>query len=292
MPVYKGGGYMRKGVLYEGPTLPRGRPKKATLVVTAPKSKAKLSKSTKAAITSLIKTQQELKFAPNLTIADSVYVAGAGLNYNGSTNLNGWCSGPSQGTGIIPTIGQGASEGARIGNKIRPKYFNLRYSLNALETTDASSASNTNPFRGVPFMVRVIVFRHRYATDDYSQTGILNNGNTSEDIGNTIDDLFKPYNRDEYHIMYSKQFKMSAAQHSNTNGVTDSNVAPGCSPFIVKNVSIKLPKVLMFNDGTTSPTNQNMFMAVCVVNTNGQAISTSQRRLLINAEANLSFYDA
>lgn len=292
MAIYKSGGYRRKGVLYEGPTMPRGRPKKAAIVLTTSRPKASLSKTTKKAINTMIKRQQELKFAPNLTLADNINVAGSGLNYNGSTNLNGWNSGPAQGTGIIPLIGQGASEGARIGNKIRPKSLNLRFALSALETTDASSASNTNPFRGVPFMVRVLVFRHKYAQDDFGTTGILNNGNTSEDLGPAIDDLFKPYNKDEYTIYYSKNFLMSAAQHSNANGVSDSNVPPGASQFIVRNVRIKLPKVLMFNDGATAATNSGMFMAVSVVNTNVSSITTAQRRLILNAETNLSFYDA
>lgn len=253
---------------------------------------AKLSPSVKRAVVRIVKGQEEVKFAPNLTVADNIYVAGAGLNYNGSTNLNGWCSGPAQGTGLIPTIGQGASEGARIGNKITVKSFRLRFSLHALPTTDASSAANTNPFRGMPFMARVIVFRHRYAIDDYGTTGILQNGNTSEDIGSTVDDLFKPYNRDEFVIMYSKNFLLSAAQHSNTNGLTQSDMESKASSFVVRNINIKLPKVLRFNDGTTSPTNAGMYMAVCVINTDGSAITTSQRRLLVNAEANLSFYDA
>lgn len=247
----------------------------------------------KKIVKSVLNTKLETKYAPNLTVADTIYVAGAGLNYNGSTNLNGWSSGPAQGTGLIPLIGQGASEGARIGNRIEPKSFKLKFSLHALPTTDASSVANTNPFRGMPFIARVLIYRHRYANDDFGQTQMLQNGNTSEDIGSTVDDFFKPYNRDEYYIYYSKNFLMSAAQHSNTNGLTQTDMESKASSFIYRSVPIKLPKHLLFNDGVTNQcTNAGMFMAVCVCNTDGSSITTTQRRLLVNAEANLSFTDA
>lgn len=289
---YRGGGYTKKGVLYEGPTRMPGRPKKAVLVVSKTKT-AKLNKTVSKAVKSIVKSQMEVKFAPSLIIADSVSVNGSGLNYDGVTNLNGWSSGPNLGTGLLPQIGQGASEGARIGNKITPKSFILRVSLNAKASTDASTPSgNTNPFRGIPFMARVIVYRHRYANDDWGQSGILNNGNASELIGNTVDDLFKPYNRDEYKIYYSKDILMAAAVHNNTSGINPNGMENKACSFWIKKIKIPLPKTLLFNDGVTAATNAGMFLAVCVINTDGSVISTSQSRLTVNAEANLSFYDA
>lgn len=289
---YRGGGYTKKGVVYEGPTRMPGRPKKALLVV-APKKKATLSKPVKKAVMGLVKSQIEVKYAPSLIIADVVSVNGSGLNYDGVTNLTGWSSGPGLGTGLLPQIGQGASEGARIGNKIRPKSFNLKVCLNAKATTDASTPSgNTNPFRGIPFICRVIVYKHRYADDDYSQTGILNNGNASELIGNTVDDLFKPYNRDEYRIYYSKDILMCGAVHNNTSGINPNPMEYKARSWWVKNIRIPLPKILHFNDGVTAATNAGMFMAVCVINTDGSVVSNSQSRVTVNAEANLSFYDA
>lgn len=294
---YRGGGYMRKGVLYAGPTKMRGRPKgttkRAPLVIVPAKPAPVLSKTVKSAVKRIVKSQIEVKYAPSLIIADTVSVNGSGLNYDGVTNLTGWCSGPGLGTGLLPQIGQGASEGARVGNKIKPKSFNVRISLNAKATTDASTPSgNTNPFRGIPFIARVIIFKHRYADDDYSQTGILNNGNASELIGNTVDDLFKPYNRDEYRIYYSKDILMAGAVHNNTSGINPNPMENKACSFWIKNVRVPLPQTLHFNDGVTAATNAGMFLAVCVINTDGSVVSNSQSRVTVNAEANLSFYDA
>lgn len=251
-----------------------------------------LTKPVKKAINRMISRTEEVKWAPNLTLADRVVVGGMGLRYNGTTNLNGWSSGPSQINGILPLIPQGVSESDRVGNKIRVKNFKVKFSLKADPTTDASSTVNYNPFRGVPFLVRVIVYRHRYADDDYSQNNILQAGSTSLDLSGNVDDYFKPYNKDEYKIYYSKQFQMIASTHSNVNGVIADNTLSGKQSYITRTCNIKIPKILRYNDNTTVATNAGMYMAVAVCNTDGTAIANTQHRVTVNAESYLSFTDS
>lgn len=266
-------------------------PKKTTKPKSSPKSKPrKYAKPTKtqalrAAVVSVIKQQTDLKTATNLVIADQQLVYGAGLN----TPVGlGFVSSSN----IIPLVVQGAGAGNRIGNTIRPKWLSLRFTLRALPTTDSLSPTNNNPFKGIPFLVRVIVFKHRWAIDEASQLGILENGNSSQNLGSTPDNWVMPYNKEEYRIFCSKQYTMAALAHTSSSGVLNTeNQANGVKSFIVHRCSIPMPKILRFNDNNGSATNEGMFMAVAVCNTDGSVISNIQTRLMINAESYLDFYD-
>jgi len=258
---------------------------------------ARLPKSTKNAIVNIMKRQQEVKIAQQIGLADNINVSGTGLLYDGVTNLRGWCSGPTGVSGIIPTVPPGTGEASRIGNKISPKSLILKYFLAALPTTDSSfTGGNTNPFKGVPFRVRVIVFRHKYSIDDFSQTNLLQNGNSANSFGSGIDNFFRPYNKDEYTIVYSKTVKMAAVKHiSGASGttITTENVPNGALTFYAGSARIPLPKVLRFNDGVDVATNAGYFLAVCYCNEDGTADSVgAYRRLQLNAETQMSFYDA
>lgn len=239
----------------------------------------------KTIVKRVMKGQSELKTATNLTIADQVSVYGAGLN----TPVGlGFVSASS----IIPLITQGASESNRIGNQVRPKWLSLRYTLRAVPTTDASSPTNNNPFKGVPFLCRVIVFKHRWAIDEASQTGILQNGSSSQNLGSTPDNWVMPYNTDEFRILYSKQFKMQALAHTGSTGVLNTeNQGNYLQNFIVKRCRIPMPKLLRFNDNNGAATNEGFFMAVAVCNVDGTVVSNIQTRVQINAESYLDFYD-
>lgn len=248
-------------------------------------TKPKVSKALKKAINNAIKKQDELKMATNLTLADQYSVPGAGLNTGASL---GYVSN----TSIVPIVTQGAGEANRIGNVIRPKTLSLRYSLRALPTTDAASPVNTNPFKGIPFLVRVVVFQHRWAIDEASQTGILQNGNSSQNLGSTPDNWMMPYNKEEYRIFYTKSYKMSALSHvSSTGAYNTENQANGFKTFVMKRTKIKLPKTLKYNDNNGAATNAGMFLAVAICNIDGTVVSNAQSRLQLNAESYLSFYD-
>lgn len=258
---------------------------------------AKLSKPVKKAIVSIVKKQQELKIAQQIGLADSVNVSGTGLLYDGVTNLRGWCSGPTGINGIIPAVPTGTGEANKIGNRIMPKSLILKYFLMALPTTDSTfTGGNTNPFKGVPFRVRVIVFRHKYAIDDYSQTNILQNGNSSNSFGSGIDNFFRPYNKDEFTIVYSKTIKMAAVKHvSGATGatITTENVPNGALSFYAGSARIPLPKTLRFNDGADVATNAGYFLAVCYCNEDSTPDSAgAYRRVQLNAETQMTFYDA
>lgn len=250
-------------------------------------------KNIKKIVKSVMKKTNELKFAMQNFIADKVEITGVGLNYNGTSQLNGWCSGPSNGYGILPAIPQGSGEGERIGVKVSPKSCFLRYSLLAKSTTDSTAVINDNPFKGIGFRVRVIVFKHKYAIDDFSQANICNVGQGNASLTADLDTYFRPYNKDEYTIVYSRTHKMSACRHITGTGYTTENVQNGSQSFAIGKVPIPLPKLLRYNDTivTNYPTNINYFMAVAIVNEDGSTITTSQKRVTMSAESGIYFYD-
>jgi len=278
---------------------------KKTLKVTVPKgAKAKAVeklrvKNVKKICKSVINSTAEKKFAMQNFIADKVEVTGCGLNYNGSSQLNGWCSGPSNGFGILPAIPAGSGEGSRTGVKVSAKSAFLRYSILAQTTTDAliSPASlNTNPYKGIPFRVRVIVFRHRFSIDGFQQNNICNVGNGCADLGSDLDTYMRPYNKDEFIIVYSKTHRMSSLRHNTgANGatVTTENMPSGTKHFVVGRAKLPLPKTLRYNDQvvTNYPTNINYFLAFAVVNEDGSVVSTTQKRITVSAESGLYYQD-
>lgn len=281
---------------YKRKALKSSAPKKA---IKKAVNKVKVN-NLKKIVRSVLKSESELKFATQAFLADKVQIRGSGLLYNGISQLNGWCSGASNVNGIIPAIPQGSAEGQRSGVRVQPKSCYLRYSLQALTTTDASVGTtlNTNPFRGVPFFVRVIVFRHKQNQFDYTQDGICDVGTGNASLGSDIDTYFRPYNKEDYTIVYSKTHKMSALRHiMNAGGgtVSTENVSNGSKTFVIGRTRLPLPKVLRFSDTSSSPTNyptnQSYFLAVSVCNEDSSVIPTSNLRVEFSAETGLYFTD-
>lgn len=256
-----------------------------------------VSSPVKSYVNKVINRNEETKCSVRLNIADQVSVTGAGLN---TPSGLGFVSPAS----IIPAITQGTDAASRIGNKIKTKNLKLAFTLRAQNVSNSLT-----PFPATPFLCRVIVFRHKYANDDYSQNNILDLGNTSGNLGSTPDTWIEPYNKEEYTILYSKQWVMqpikdetrytfpaTVAGAGNTTMLnTPVSEVPqnGAKNFIMKKVNIKVPKTLIYNDSVSSlPTNQNMYMAVACCNLDGTIVSSVQSRVMLNAESYLYFKDA
>ncbi|MEO5351321.1 MAG: hypothetical protein H7836_17015, partial [Magnetococcus sp. YQC-3] len=154
-------------------------------------------------------------------------------------------------------------------------------------------AINDNPYKGVPFRVRVIIFRHKYAIDDYSQNNICNIGNGNASLTADIDTYFRPYNKQEYTVVYSRTHKMSALRHISSAGYSTNEVANNTNTFVQGRARVPLPKVLRYNDTvvTDYPTNINYFMAVAIVNEDGSTVTTAQKRVTMSAESGIYYHD-
>lgn len=215
-----------------------------------------------------------------------------GAGWDPSTGLGLTTSGISGSpTTILPSLTSSTGDAERVGDIINPKRLVLRFSLRALDTT--GNTTGTNPFRGAPFYVRVVVYNKRYAIDDYSPTGIIDKGITTGNLDSSPDSWLEPYNKKDFKIFYSKTFKLCALADTGSIPPTIENSPNGFSNFIAKKVSLKLPKKLFFaKKADTDPQNSSMKMGVVVCNLNGSVVTNTQFRVQCNAESQLYYTDA
>jgi len=239
----------------------------------------------------------EVKYVANITLADNVKVAGTGLKYDGIANTNGWVNNVA-GNPLIPSLSQGVSENQRVGNYITPKKLIVKYSLYANPSTETGSVPNNNPYICLPFYARVIIYRHRYATDDFSQNGILDLGATNGDISGNLECLYEPYNRDEYTIVHSKTYLMQPQRHqlTGTGSFTAQTMDNKARTVVIKRCKVPLPKRMRYNDGSSVPSGEGYFIAVCCVNSDGSWIKNAgadiHQRLTLTAESYMTFTDS
>lgn len=287
---YKGGGYKRKGVLYEGPTLPRGRKPKAVVIATSSAPTTSVSSKVKDYVKKAISKETETKYAQS-NIFNQQNTIGYGLN-NTIVNPLGLTTTVS----IVPPVFQGATEDGRIGNKIQCKGLYVKFALRAIDVSYLGS--NDNPF--TPFMARVIIYSKKISKSDYSNIGILNSGAASSNLGSAPETWLEPYNTDAFNIHYSKQFQMVPARRA-TNQTTPNQwaqdaVVDKARSFVLKKVKLKnIPKSFIYDDATNGSRPQNVacYMAVCVCNENGTGNNmTNDQRLMVNADAQLYYKDA
>lgn len=245
-------------------------------------------KNIKRIVRAVVNKDEEVKCATYQIWQQNV-VQGTGLNVQTGYGLttSGLSGAPS---GIVPAIGNGTGRADRIGANIRPTSFFVKFGLRALDTT--GNTTGTNPFKGKPMLVRVLIYNHRYATDDYDNTNILDKGATTGNIDSLTDSWFEKYNKKEYIIHWSKTYKMSALV--DTGGATPSveNSPNGFSNYINRTAYIKVPKKLMYNGATNLPSAFAPKMAVCVCNLDGTGASLTNFRIQVNAESRLYYYDA
>lgn len=270
--------------------------KKKPLLATAPKRVLKAAvnsakvRNIKRIVKSVMRKDQEVKKVYNTDIANSLSIPGAGVDFGPQTM--GFTT-----VSLIPNPNIGTSSAARVGNQITPVRLNVRYSLMAKPSTDSTSAGgNTNPFVCLPFFVKVVVYRHRYSTSDSSPLGIINDGATSGNLTSSVDSFFRPYNRDEFIIAYSKIHKLTPQRHQ-LSGVAGVNLTgqsqdPYTTSYAMRSFNLKLPKHLLYNDNASAyPTNAAWYASVAVCNADGTAITAIQSRVVFNCESYLMFTD-
>jgi len=281
--------YIRKGVLYEGPTLKRGRKPKSKVLVVKSASTARVSKPLKRAINKAIANNIETKCQVR-QIWQQNLVQGTGLDASSGLGLvtSGLSGTPNS---IVPLVAQGDGDADRSGSVIRGKRLALKIILRALDTT--GQTSGTNPFKGKPFLARVIVYNHRYALDDYGTAGIIDKGNTVGNLDSLPDSWLEPYDKKEFKILFSRQFKMCPfADKDGTNPITVDNMPNGFSNVRVIRKMLKVPKRLLYTTTGNLPNNYQPKLAIAICNLDGTGASTTQFRLQVSCETQLYYTDA
>lgn len=254
-----------------------------------PASKPKVSQPVKTAIKRAVNNAIETKIAVK-QIWQQNLVQGAGWDPASGLGLTTSGLGGTP-TTILPSLPAGTGDANRVGDLVNPKRLMLKLSLRALDTT--GNTAGTNPFRGKPMYVRVVVYNKRYAIDDYSPAGIIDKGNTVGNLDSSPDSWLEPYNKRDFKIFYSKTFKMCAFGDTSTTPPTLENMPNGYVNIVVKKISLKLPKKLFFaKNADSDPQNSSMKMGIAMCNVDGTVVSNTQFRVQVNAESQLYYTDA
>ena len=149
-------------------------------------------------------------------------------------------------------LSQGTGQGQRVGNAIRLKKAMLRISLWC-----SNAVANTT----IPKYFDIYIVKLKMANDGVTTAEanvFLQLGNTSTSYGGDPLDGMRTVNNDVWTYCYHKRVLMI-----NSTDVTNQNGYAGRSSI---NLSINctkwLKKIQKYNDTTSSPTNDNLFLAI------------------------------
>lgn len=211
------------------------------------------------------------------------------VRYNSSVaisayNTNSWASGGLQlllpVAGYTTSIGQGTSQGERIGNRITTKslWFNGLITPKVYDIT-----VNPSP---QPRDVLMVIFSSRSDPTSVLATlaNFFNNGGSSQGPTGTQLDTIIPFNTDKYTIFYKRIFKCGTAENAGS-GINNNyqrysnNDYKLCQRFRV-NCTRYVNKVLRFNDNSSVPNNRFLWAAFLVMNADGTSMAITETQPL------------
>jgi len=165
------------------------------------------------------------------------------------------------GPSAIMPITPGTGQGNRVGNSIRTKKLMFKGTLVPL-----AYEATFNPVP-MPVQIRMVIFYDKLdpmtvpnptAANDFFQ-----NGSGVKGFANDLVDMWTPVNTDKYRILTTRTFKLGNADYSGTGSSTVSHYFANNDFKMNANFSINLtkyyPKVVKFNDATTTPSNRNIY---------------------------------
>jgi len=237
----------------------------------------------------LHRTAENKLYVQSLTLPSNV--PGSGIDWNGTTGSNGLLL-PT----LFPQLILGSGQGAREGNKVEPRSFMLRGTINSLPYL------NQIPNVPAPYYVHMFIYRKKGNIFDSDITKILQGGGSAGSSGPFDGTLLKstyPMNRDLYNVYKHRVFKMAfypqgtlvGAPSGNNTEISDGwgNGFQMCRTFKVR---IPVRKTWKYNDADTNlPTNDNFFCAFAVVNADNTINAPLVSRCQINCESVLNFED-
>ena len=175
------------------------------------------------------------------------------------------------------SIAQGTGQGDRIGNTIRPRSVYFNYVLNPIPY------ANPNNLTPVPQDVMIFFGKVKNSkpqipiSTDY--TKLWQQGDSYRGPYSTNLDLIQQVNTDWFTVVKIVKHKIGFANNqglgSNVNQQYFANNDYKLNVIRKLNITKYIPKVVKFNDTTSQPTNDGLFMWATSVNCDGTANSTN-----------------
>jgi len=190
---------------------------------------------------------------------------------------------------MLNTLTQGTGQGNRLGNEITVKSASFKGSINRLIASTPGSNTGANE----ACYIKMVILRNKsnYLTIN-TMNDLMQNGNASTNPNNLPSDMYRYFNKDQYHIYATRMFKLGstiADQQAPTQGNNDFSV----SSFFRVNLTKFLPKKIKYTDGTADPVNVGLYAVFLVCNYNGNVISsTSYPACEIHGDVSMVYEDA
>lgn len=155
-------------------------------------------------------------------------------------------------------INQGTGQGDRVGNSIKPLYWNIRGFLHYIDPSQK------------PCLVRLYVFKLKSGFASPSSGGALPTdffqvGNTTTAPQGNMVDIVRQVNKDKYTVYTSRVFKMGPAVTSSVPGSSGGVTAANNDFHSARYFNINLIKYqsqkIKYNDSVGSPINSGLYVA-------------------------------
>lgn len=162
------------------------------------------------------------------------------------------------------TIGQGELQGQRVGNQIQPVALKLSGVIRCNPGFDNTTNYNAAPLRVTMWLVKL----RKHLTDSVSeletivQNTFFENGSTSIGMVGSNLDIIREVNTSQIDVLFKRTFKVGMGNYTSAFAINSANNINqqfnnndfSMSQMFKINLSKYLPKKLVFNDGTDTPT--------------------------------------
>ena len=190
-------------------------------------------------------------------------------------------------------ITQGVGQGQRVGNQIRTKKCWVK---GVLHPTIYDAATNNQP---LPFEVRMLLFKDKF--NKSSQPSAVNldlfqNGSSVLAPQNDLVDMILDLNRDRYTIYHDEILKVGTANSGGTGNLASFQYfANNDFSYNVKfhvDCTKFLPSVVTYNDTSTSPMSDSLWLIFLPVAANGSQLASNNTGLAMSWTAVYQYTDA
>lgn len=190
-------------------------------------------------------------------------------------------------TTIVPlqdalNLSQGAGQGDRIGNSIRPRSFMLRGHIIAASTENADS----------PILARMVIFKRKQDIEIPTDlSDLFQSGNTSVAPTNLPTDMYLPLNKEDYIIYKERKFSVTRNDNDSFASANGTNLIQ----FFKQDLTKYIPKKLTYADAAVDPTNCGIYLICLMCKADGSAFPaasvTGTTQLQLSYSVNLIYED-
>lgn len=174
---------------------------------------------------------------------------------------------------LLVATGNSTNEDGRLGNQFKVVKGQLKMCIN-LKNYDAT----TNPYP-VPVWVKIWIIRDMVTQSQQATlpSGIYNNffraGATTYSFGGTPLDIVSETNKEFFRVLSTRTFKLGTSYPGNNGGANwYSDNSPMCK-YLTINWGKWCKKQIKCSDGSSYPTNHNLYIVFQAVNADGTSCS-------------------